>query len=64
MEIKIDKGATGGGYIAPISTHTGEREWLLDKGTQLQIEKVSWDEGKQSYKLECKYIDPKSLEDE
>ena len=63
MEIKIDKGATGGGYIAPISTHTGEREWLLDKGTQLQIEKVSWDEGKQSYKLECKYIDPKSLED-
>ena len=62
MEIKIDKGATGGGYIAPISTHTGEREWLLDKGTQLQIEKVSWDEGKQSYKLECKYIDPKSLE--
>ena len=64
MEIKIDKGATGGGYIAPISTHSGEREWLLDKGTQLQIESVSWDEGKQSYKLECKYIDPKSLEDE
>lgn len=62
MEIKIDKGATGGGYIAPISTHSGEREWLLDKGTQLQIESVSWDEGKQSYKLECKYIDPKSLE--
>ena len=64
MEIKIDKGATGGGYIAPISTHSAEREWLLDKGTQLQIENVSWDEGKQSYKLECKYIDPKSLEDE
>ena len=63
MEIKIDKGATGGGYIAPISEHSTEREWLLDKGTQLQIEKISWDEEKQSYKLECKYIDPKSLED-
>ena len=36
---------------------------MLEKGTQLQIENVSWDEGKQSYKLECKYIDPKSLED-
>ena len=64
MEIKIDKGATGGGYIAPISEHSTEREWLLDKGTQLQIEKISWDEEKQSYKLECKYIDPKSLESE
>lgn len=61
MEIKVDKGATGGGYIAPISTHSGEREWLFDKGTQLQIEKITWDEGKQSYKLDCRYIDPKTL---
>lgn len=61
MEIKVDKGATGGGYIAPISTHSGEREWLFDKGTQLQIEKITWDEEKQYYKLDCRYIDPKTL---
>ena len=62
LEIKIDKGATGGAYIAPISKFKAEGEWLLDKGTKLQIEEITMDKDTEGYKIICKYIDPKELE--
>ena len=63
LEIKIDKGSTGGGYIAPISDYYDEREWLLDKDTRLQIEKVTFDDKNYCYNIQCKYINPSDLED-
>ena len=62
LEIKVDKGATGGAYIAPISKFKAEGEWLLDKGTKLQIEEITMDKDTEGYKIICRYIDPKELE--
>ena len=40
LEIKIDKGTKGGGFVKSISAYTNEEEYLLDKGTHLLIEGV------------------------
>ena len=40
LEIKIDKGTRGGGFVKSISAYTNEEEYLLDKGTHLLIEGV------------------------
>lgn len=40
LEIKIEKGTKGGGFIKSLSAYDKEEEYLLDKGTHLLIEGV------------------------